>query len=180
MNFKEALAVGKTGETRVARWLMTQGRSILPIYEIAENQYKGPTFYCESEPDGLIAPDMLVIGPYSKAWVEVKTKTAFSWHRNTERFVTGIDFKHYSHYLKIAQLTGWPVWLFFLHSSGGIAKDTPPDMASPAGLFGGNILRLELCENHRHDGWGTSGMVYWAVENLEKIAGIKQFEGNLC
>ena len=174
MNFKAALDIGKTGETKIAKWLMTQGRSVLPVYEIAENQYKGPALYCHSK--SLVAPDMLVLGQNKKTWIEVKTKTAFSWHRNTQKFTTGIDFKHYLDYLDVAKITGIPLWLFFLHKKGGVAKDTPPDKISPVGLFGGDILRLETCENHRHDNWGTSGMVYWAADVLELIADINQFD----
>jgi len=41
-NFKEKLAIGKTGESEIARWLISRGASILPVYEIAENQCELP------------------------------------------------------------------------------------------------------------------------------------------
>ena len=171
MGFKESLIVGKTGESKVAQWLISQGRSILPVYEIAENQYKGPALYCHSK--NLVAPDMLVFGQNKITWIEVKTKTAFSWHRKTKRFVTGIDLKHYFDYLEIAKNTTVPLWIFFLHGKG-TAVDTPEDKISPSGLFGRDILYLEKHENHRHDNWGNSGMVYWDVEDLELIASLEQ------
>ncbi len=103
-------------------------------------------------------------------WVEAKHKTAFSWHRLTERWVTGIDLRHYEHYLRVAMKTPWPVWLLFLHE-GGQAKDSPAE--SPAGLFGNELLFLSAHENHRSDKWGRSGMVYWAEASLKKLAGLE-------
>lgn len=167
MSFEQQLEVGKVGESLVAKWLMRRGHSVLPVYEIADNQYKGPALFTA---DGsIISPDMLVFNKGNVFWVEAKYKSAFTWHRKTERFVTGIDRNHYREYLKVSQKIGMPVWLFFLHKPGE-AKDTPAGMISPSGLFGGDIEILSGCINHEHDGWGRHGMVYWSHESLKLIA----------
>jgi len=138
---------------------------VLPIYEKEISEGKGPAIYF---PDAeIIGTDMLVFTKKIMYWIEAKHKTAFSWHRLTEKWVTGIDIKHYEHYQEIAKRTTFPVWLMFYHD-GGQAKDSPPD--SPSGLFGNNLEYLMENENHRHKNWGKYGMVYWAKEKLKLIA----------
>lgn len=164
-DFDKKLESGKVGESQIANWLKSKGHNILPVYEIEKGQYAGPSVY-SSAGDNIIAPDLLIFGQET-VWVEAKHKTAFSWHRKTKRFVTGIDIHHYFQYQKILDLVDWPIWLLFLHK-GGQAKDSPE---SPSGLFGNNLLYLMCNENHRHDNHGRTGMVYWAINDLKKMAG---------
>jgi len=164
-NFRAAYKYGAAGESAIAQWLRRSGVCVLPVYEKIINEGKGPQLYL---PEGsLIVPDLFAFNNEKAIWIEAKHKTAFSWHRITERWCTGIDLRHYANYLQVDKITPWPVWLLFLHD-GGQAKDSPPD--SPAGLFGNSLARLAKCENHRHTNWGKSGMVYWAHHSLIKMA----------
>ena len=164
MSFQDSLDVGKAGETEISKWLMERGFNILPIYEVLQGNYKGPTLYASSG-ETIIAPDLLAFKGDKIIWFEAKHKTAFSWHRKTSRFVTGIDIHHYEQYQKISKLVDWPVWLLFLHK-GGQAKDSP---ASPSGLYGNDLIKLMDTVNHTHGNYGKSGMVYWAEQSLRKI-----------
>lgn len=165
---------GLAAESAIARWLMRQhGYSVLPVYEKVVAEGKGPQLFT---PGGeYIAPDLFAFkqqdGRPVVMWIEAKHKTAFTWHRITGRWVTGIDLKHYEHYCMVDDLMPWPVWLLFLHE-GGQAKDSPAD--SPSGLFGRRLNELRQCENHRHSNYGRSGMVYWAVESLHKMAMLEE------
>lgn len=47
----------------------------------------------------------------------------------------------------------------------------------PSGLFGETICKLSVTENHRHAGWGQSGMVYWALQSLRKLAEVETDKG---
>lgn len=85
--------------------------------------------------------------------------------------MTGIDLRHYEDYCKVDDASPWPVWLLFLHR-GGQAKDSPGN--SPAGLFGKPLDYLRTHENHRHENWGRSGMVYWAHESLKLLADVEE------
>lgn len=163
--FEKKLNAGKVGESQIAMWLKNRGNHILPIYEIEKGQYAGPAVYVSSG-EKIIAPDMLIFGNGQTVWIEAKHKNAFSWHRKTGCFVTGIDLHHYAQYQKIMTLIDWPIWLLFLHREG-IAKDSPP---GPSGLFGNELQYLIKHENHRHKKWGKSGMVYWSINNLKKLA----------
>jgi hypothetical protein len=164
--FAQALAYGQAGESAIAMWFRNKGYSVLPIYEKILDDNKGPRLFLPTETR--VAPDLLVFKTGRALWIEAKHKTAFSWHRLTERWVTGIDIRHYNDYCVIDDSTPWPVWLLFLHR-GGTAKDSPE---SPAGLFGNELSVLRQCENHRHENWGKSGMVYWAKDKLIRIADV--------
>lgn len=168
-HFQRALHTGKVGESLIACWLRSLGYNVMPVYEIEIDAGKGPRLFAAQ--GELIAPDMFVFKETRVRWVEAKHKSAFTWHRNTQRWVTGIDMKHYEHYLGISQVSPWPVYLMFLHQ-GGQAKDSPPN--SPAGLFGGELSHLRENENHRHGNWGKGGMVYWSHDTLTRYATLDQ------
>lgn len=163
-NFEEKLRIGKTGEDLVLSWLIRRGWHVLPVYEISNNPGKGPRVF--NSAGGIIAPDSIIFRGGDIMWVEVKYKTGFSFHRNSGNYVTGIDIRHYTHYLEISEKSTYKLWIMFLHK-GLAAKDS--DDTEP-GLFGQEITKLRLCENHRSENWGNSGMVYWAKQSLLKIA----------
>lgn len=172
MGFNEKLAYGQTGESAIANWFKHKGYMVLPVYEKIIDTGKGPQLFLPDN-EKLIAPDMFVFDANNSWWIEAKHKAAFSWHRNSESWVTGIDLHHYEHYLKVNDATPWEVWLLFLHK-GGRAKDSPPN--SPAGLFGNTLDKLRKTENHRHMNWGKYGMVYWRRDSLQLIAALEEVE----
>ena len=172
MSLEESLAIGQAGESAIATWLRGKGYSVLPVYEKLFDTGKGPQLYTPGAE--LIAPDLLAFRGDRVLWIEAKHKTAFSWHRLTGRWVTGIDLRHYGDYLKVDDDSPWPVWLLFLHA-GGQAKDSPPD--SPSGLFGERLEYLRQHENHRHENCGRSGMVYWAHETLKHLGAVLSTDG---
>jgi len=175
VSFAQQLEVGKIGESQIARWFNRRGFHVLPVYEKEVSEGKGPTLFL-SDGSQKISPDLLVFRGSDVYWIEAKHKTAFSWHRKTRRWVTGIDIRHYSEYLEVKRLhPEWDIWLMFLHKNG-TAKDTPNGMVSPSGLFCGELGFLRENENHRHANWGRSGMVYWSSDVLKKIATLEQME----
>lgn len=182
-DFNELLAYGQIGESKIAQWLRnSRGWSVLPVYEKQIDNGKGPRFFL---PKGqrLVAPDMLVFRGEKLIWVEAKHKTVFSWHRLTERWVTGIDQHHYNQYLEVAAHTGFAVWLLFLHESstprqGDLSYGCP--RICPTGLFG---CHIGTSPNHtapparNGNGWGKSGMVYWAHKDLHLLATTEEIRG---
>lgn len=170
-NFQTYLETGKVGESRIAGWLKGRGYFILPVYEIEISCGKGPRLFSPSR--DIIAPDILAFKGHNKEttiWIEAKHKTAFTWHRITGQWTTGIDLRHYTDYCEIQKSTPFPVWIMFLHE-GGKAKDSPNE--SPAGLYGNNITILQSTEHHRSDKW-ANGMVYWDIDHLKKLAEISE------
>lgn len=177
--FDESLAVGKVAESAIAKWLMRRGNSVLPVYEKVIDEGKGPQLFSGGE--GIIAPDMLTMKDGRVLWMEAKHKTGFTWYRIGGHFDTGIDLRHYRDYLKVAAVTGFPVWLLFLQR-GSAVKDAPEGQNdSPSGLYGNDILRLNECICHESPNWGRSGMVYWHREKpdgggLKLIAPLSEFD----
>lgn len=163
--FKRMLRFGKTGESIIANWIKRHGLTVLPIYELEIQSGKGPQLFMPDE--SLIATDLFVFSTRNSYWIEAKHKTGFTWHRISKRWVTGIDLHHYADYCKIDDWTPWDVWLLFLQA-GGITKDCSEP--SPPGLFGNTLEFLRKNENHRHENGGKAGMVYWAINNLSKLA----------
>lgn len=166
MTFQQMLQMGKTGEGIIAQWMKRQGFNVLPVYEKEQGEYKGPALYTVDAQ--LIAPDMLVFQPGGKTiWVEAKTKSAFTQHHITGHWVTGIDLRNYEDYLRVQDVSPWPIWLLFLHLEGQ-AKGSPT--GCPTGLFGNSLRYLSQHEHHRHKNGGRGGMVYWQDTTLRKIA----------
>lgn len=169
MSFRQNLKMGRLGESLIAKWFNRRGFTVLPVYEIEINTGKGPQLFTPAQQ--LIAPDIFIFRADDCYWIEAKHKTAFSWHRISSQWVTGIDLRHYQDYCKVDEVTPWPVWLLFLHK-GGQAKDSPPN--SPAGLFGNTLEHLREHENHRSEKWGHSGMVYWSINDLKLLADLEE------
>lgn len=174
-DFRKKLAFGKVAESLIAQWLLTRGNYILPVYEILENQKKGPRLFTSKRE--YIAPDILIWGEKGVKWIEAKHKTVFTWHRITKQWTTGIDRRHYRDYVALAKdWAPWPIWLLFLHENSEPDKRDKPHcpLLCPVGLYGGNILSLSNKINHEHDNWGPSGMVYWAESQLTKLAALEE------
>lgn len=173
MSFDGNLNYGKAAESAIAKWLRSRGHGVIPAYEKILDTGKGPQVYMpESE---LIAPDLLVFKEGNALWVEAKHKKAFSWYRVNEKlgrnpWVTGIDKRHYEHYLRINNETPWQVVLMFLHE-GGQAKDSPAH--SPSGLYARRIRYLSRHIDHESDKYGPTGMVYWCIDDLKKLASLE-------
>jgi hypothetical protein len=182
-SFARQFAIGRVGESKIAAWLQHKHKfSVLPVYDKAEGDFKGPVFFTRHAT--LIAPDMLAMrqnddGAFEIRWVEAKSKGSFTWHRLSQRWVTGIDRRHYADYINISEiLPSVPIWLMFLQGPGR-AVDTPAGMTSPTGLYGGRLEYLRRHENHRHDNWGKSGMVYWALQSLTFLAPLREVDSEL-
>jgi len=171
MNFDQALQFGKTGESIIAQYFKGRGFNVLPVYEKTDKEYKGPAIY-SADGGTIVAPDMLIFGKKT-LWIEAKHKSAFSWHRITQKWVTGIDAHHYREYLKVIANSEWPIWLLFLHRTGE-AKHTPDTMTSPCGLFGNDLFFLSKNINHEHKNWGKHGMVYWAHDKLKFLSTLEE------
>jgi hypothetical protein len=170
MSFAQSLETGLIGEGEISKWFTGRGYVVLPAYEVEMSHGKGPRIF--SAHGQLIAPDLLVFNSEKVFWIEAKTKSAFTWHRISGSWQTGIDRRHWHDYLKVNVITPFPIWILFLHRPGNVAKDTPEGMVSPSGLFGNTIESLELSVDHEHENHGPSGMVYWRRDSLKLIAAL--------
>ena len=174
MCFESALSFGKTGEGFLAHYLIRSGFSVLPVYEIEQGQFKGPSVYTSA--GNFVAPDMMAFSSCADFegetcfFVEAKTKSAFTLHRKTGRFVTGISKRHFEDYIQVQSRSPFTIWIMFLQLNGGCAKDSPQ---GPTGLYGATVSRLMRNVNHE---WiaprDRDSMVYWAAESLSYFASL--------
>ena len=169
ISFDDALRAGKIGEGMIARWLNRRGWNVLPAYEVEMESGKGPRFYTV-EAGALVTPDILAIKGGQIWWVEAKTKSAFTFYRVRESIQTGIDRRHWYEYLKVRDLTLFPIWILFLHKPGQKLAGDPDERISPSGLYGEEIGFLQRCIDHESERHGATGMVYWREASLRKIA----------
>lgn len=174
-SFQKNLAFGQMAETAIARWLISRGAIILPIYDIEYDTGKGPRLF--SADANLVAPDLLAWTKGRFLWIEAKHKSVFTWSRRHGRWQTGIDLKHWRDYQRVSDTTDCDIWLLFLHRcSMPDQRDRaycPPEC--PTGLFGGMIAELAKNFSHEDMRHGHSGMVYWNYESLHAIAPLEEF-----
>lgn len=169
--FETNLQQGRLTETAIVKWLRARGNGVVTVYEIEHHTGKGPRYFAPTK--AYVAPDILVFPKDEQVlWCEAKHKTVFSWHRKTQRWVTGVDIRHYEDYQRVQDETGIDVWLIFAHhsatpSESDLKYGAPP--FCPSGLFGQRLEYLTRKENHRSDNWGSSGMVYWAESSLLRL-----------
>lgn len=172
-SFASQLKYGQAGESAIAAWLYSKGFCVLPVYEKIIDTGKGPQLFSATE--SLVAPDIVAIARNRPIrWIEAKHKSAFTYYRKTGRWQTGIDLRHYEDYCKVAAVTAWPVWLMFLHEGG---CDIHTGQESPTGLYAQKLSVLQECVDHVDRGEknnSTSGMVYWNIEDLERMASLDE------
>lgn len=183
MTFEQSLAFGQIGEGYIARWLRRNGYHVLPVYEKEIDNGKGPRLFMAktAQAEQLIAPDLLALRDGRFLWVEAKRKTRFTWYGKARCFTTGIDIRHYHDYCAIARETSLAVWLLFLHVDGttwpqDVARFQAPPTC-PTGLFGNELSILQTTVNHLSDRHGRSGMVYWRVDSLRRLASLEEICG---
>jgi hypothetical protein len=82
----------------------------------------------------------------------VKRHAGTSFHRATQREVTGIEERAWRDYAAVAEEAGLPLWIVFAHEEG------------PPGFIGGELRFLRQRISHRH-----SGMIFWPVGALRRI-----------
>lgn len=174
--FHKSLAKGRLAESEIARYLRLRGWTVIPVYEIEEGQNKGPQIFMPDEE--AVAPDLLVWKDRRFRFIEAKNKSVFSWYRKTGRWQTGIDNRHYKHYLRVGQHFDLEIWLMFLHESSepdpkDRLYDTCPSEC-PTGLFGSTLKRLQQLKPRFDPRWGKSGMVYWNHEDLQLICALNE------
>jgi len=107
-NFEKLLKFGQEGEHEVAKYLIEKGVSVLPLYQF--NAEEAP--YIVNMNNKLISPDLICFNKVS-FFVEVKTKN--QWVEFKGSLETGLDKRHYLHYLEISKTTNLQVYLFFNH-----------------------------------------------------------------
>ena len=177
-DFQDSLAFGHAGESLVSNWLRSQGHTVVPIgspnYTLHSHQGGAPVAYTPEGP--IVTPDLLCFSGDGARWVEVKQKSRFAWYRRGQCWNTGIDDRLWTHYRDCERVTGFPVWLLFLHRestpSPSDQRYLPPGTTCPVGLFGIDLVRADECKRSGRDGNRT--MWYWRARDLKLLATLEE------
>ncbi|MDR3054503.1 MAG: hypothetical protein LBU53_03765 [Zoogloeaceae bacterium] len=160
-SFQENLALGREWETKVSLWLQ-QNNYVLDVYEYTgtgADGSKAPKLKIVPSEDSLILPDLQVASAGATHWVEVKSKSSVGipFKENPSYRTTGFDRKYWEHYLKVRQITGLAVSVFFVHYNEGEIRSAS----------------IEELDKHprKYINFGN-GMVYWPYDELKVIAEI--------
>ena len=178
--FDRSLEAGIKGEELVKAWLRCSGYTVVSDFSSSQ-PFTGPRIY---SPEGtIVQPDLLVTKQdtiptrteqsMTLFWVEVKSKSVFSWHRKSETWTTGMDLRSYVHYLEVTAAMGWDMMIVFVHLDKEPSQDaknyyTDP-WPCPTGIFWQWLHYLGDLESHR---WGDK-MVYWPVSAFTEDVPIK-------
>lgn len=154
---------GRLGEIAVIEFLQSLGYSVFPASESVPEQ-NGPRIHDANSDEKTVTPDLLVWDGEKQFWVEVKTKSSFSWNRNLKRWTTGFDIHYLQQYSKVDVTTPWRVHVLFIQM--GISRwDDPAGKKQPRGVYYSPVRDLLRSESHRYD-----KMVYWTIDSLTRIA----------
>ena len=179
--FDSALKRGAAGESVVAAYFQERGYIIQPAYEKLELDFKGPRAFGPDRP--YVAPDLFALivkaGEPHAMYIEVKTKTHFTYYGKKRQFETGIDVRLYEHYLALSSAVALPVYLFFLHTTNNawpldVEKyQAPPYVAG--GLFYGRIDELDRIKRRGEmmQRGAVRHMMYWARSDLTHVASLQ-------
>lgn len=108
-SFSQSLAMGQEGEHLIANYFLSSSCIVLPLYQFSTSC--APAWFTAS--GKIVAPDLFVIKNKTLFFVEVKYKQRWiNWEGIIQ---TGLDRRHYDEYKRIADVTGLPVYLIFIH-----------------------------------------------------------------
>lgn len=102
--------VGGKGEEAVVKALVAEGAHVARIARAGS----GANLMYSPSGKPLILPDLLVFYQGQAHWAEVKTKANATYTKLTRRLEYGIPLKRWHHYLLVQELTGIPVYIYFL------------------------------------------------------------------
>lgn len=112
-HFQEKLKQGhEQGELPIEQILHQYDWYTFPTYHYRSEQHKSPGL--KNYNDIYISPDIDASKNGKRIWVECKLEEGASWTWSKERFEHGFALKYYEQYLKVQEITGCPVWIFFL------------------------------------------------------------------
>lgn len=101
---------GRSGEKIVAEELQKRGWYVIPSYDYSGGDEHAPKLWGAQR--NYVIPDLDVSVDGTRMWIEVKTKSKFTWTRMTKQLEHGIPRRHFEHYLEVQRITGTPVYLF--------------------------------------------------------------------
>ena len=156
--FDDRLNFGVEGEDFAAAWARRLGFSVLPHQPCPPNGKGGPRILTPHHGE-LVAPDLPLWREGVPLLLEVKRKAAFTLHRATGAWVTGVEASYFEQYCRVWDVTGVRTFLGFVHD------DDPAQLT-----LGGEVWQLAQRVHHQYPETGDSRMLYWDRRRLVNLA----------
>ncbi len=155
-HFKQQRARGLVYEIAFSKWLQAKRNwYVLPTYDFnGFAQDKAPRLVSGGQK--LVVPDILAFRQGKGAWFEIKLKERADLYRATNTRETGLPYRHYKDYTRIAQLTGLPVWVIFIHEKEQVVKT-------------GEIAKLPISHVYDGDKMDRGGTIFFKFDALLTI-----------
>lgn len=177
-HFLAQLDKGHGGELAIEKVLQFYGWATFPTYHYKSEQQKAPKLKRIVTKDGkdiiefYVSPDLDAAKNGKRIWVECKLEEGANWTYSLGRFDHGFGLKYYEHYRKVEEITGCPVWIFFLEydQTSRIEKDielckhknrpTPALVKYPKNILRGQLLS-RLTPRHNFNRQMDKNYVYF-------------------
>jgi len=161
-NFHDRLAAAEPAERAVARWFEARGRKVTILARGTAGQRGAPLLHGIER--STTAPDLLVAHPRSGRAIllEVKNKSAATWHRLTRCWTSGISDQELRRYEEAEAQSGLRCWIAFVQRGKGdrwVAKAPAP----PSGLYIAPVARLREMVHHAFEVDGGA-ILYWRLD----------------
>ena len=131
---------GHSAELMVSELLQRRGWYVIPSYDYAGDDHnKAPKL--QGERAAYVIPDLDAAKNGQSRFVEVKAKAQATYHRKSERFEHGIPLRHFTHYLKVQEITGRSVWLVvYEEDTGDVLQGKLDDLAQFKRIYEGDKM----------------------------------------
>ena len=165
MLFEDQLKWGEEGERLVARWFMSKGYVVAPLYQFDANT--APVLV--SSKGKLVAPDLSLFGNSKMFFAEIKRKNRWVSSK-AHGLETGYNLGQHKHYLEVKHQTGCPVWILFLHET-----------RAPTGLFAAElgaqpVRRWDGLHHLTGEVISAKRMVFYKHENLIPLCSLEEIK----
>lgn len=152
----EARTIGRKAEEFVKLWLRRHGELVLDDYDPTRAPPVRPAA-------GGDAPDLLSMRDGHFRWWHVLWKGGASFTRSTGQWETGLDANTWHRFANVEHVTGYPVWLLFLHQEQGEA-------------LAQSLAKLEGVKRYTPK-FGAGGMYLFPCSALDRVASYEDMVG---
>lgn len=153
----------KVYEIAFGRYLeRTRSYWILPSYDysgLANN--KAPRLTCVRE--RLVIPDLLGFKAGLGGWFEIKLKAHADFYRKTQTWETGLPYRHWQDYQRVNSITGFPVWLIFIHEKENVVKF-------------GNVKDMPISHVYEGSKMDRNGTIFFKFQELKTVMPLSKLQ----
>jgi hypothetical protein len=141
-------------EEKVTKILNKVGWSVMSVGYIPKTGYGAPLLSLAHNMGRLVLPDLLCFNGEELIWLEVKYRTAISWHENTNTPNVAFETRLLHQYLRIQEHTKIPVFVLFW-------------VKEEREMRVGSITFLANNFHHEHPGALNKMMTFWDWNRLK-------------